>query len=73
MIQSLSDRRDSPFITINCARFLIICWNRNCSVMRKALFPGQARKERTVLLKLRITAPYLDEIADLPLQMQANY
>ncbi|SQC93841.1 Nitrogen regulation protein NR(I) [Cedecea neteri] len=72
-IHKLSDRKDKPFIAINCAAIPEQLLESELFGYVKGAFTGASVNGKTGLIQAQITVPYfLDEIGDMPLTLQAK-
>ena len=73
MIHSLSERRNAPFIVINCGAIPENLLESELFGYEKGAFTGASRNGKVGLIETADHGTlFLDEIADLPLQMQVK-
>ncbi len=69
-IHNAGPRKLHPFVKSIVPPSPETCWNRSCSDMKKGRSPVPAQKGSPANSSWPAKAPFLDEIGDLPLEMQ---
>jgi two-component system NtrC family response regulator len=73
MIHGQSERREAPFVPVNCAALPRELAESELFGHRKGAFTGADRDHRGLVLAATGGTLFLDEIGDLPLEMQAKF
>lgn len=71
-LHQLSDRKDHPFITINCAALNANILESELFGHVKGAFTGAIREHKGVFERAHDGTLFLDEIAEIPLDLQAK-
>ena len=73
MVHAQSNRREAPFVPVNCAALPRELAESELFGHRKGAFTGADRDHRGLVLAASGGTLFLDEIGDLPLEMQAKF
>ena len=71
-IHLASDRKDKPFVAINCAALPETLLESNLFGHEKGAFSGAVRQAKGLFLQANKGTIFLDEIGDMPLSIQAK-
>jgi len=71
-IHSWSDRADGPFVAINCGALAVALAESELFGHTKGSFTGASRNRMGALMKANHGTLFLDEVGDLPLELQVK-
>ena len=71
-VHAQSTRRNGPFVPINCGAISATLIQSELFGYEKGAFTGAARAKRGLIESAQGGSIFLDEIADLPMELQAN-
>jgi two-component system response regulator HydG len=72
-IHAESNRREAPFVTVNCAALSEMLLDTELSGHAKGAFPGATSQRRGLFVEADQGTLFLDEVGDLPLPLQAKF